>query len=111
MRIITCFIPATSGTVKVVRPGKHPNDLEVRKKIGYLPENNPLYSDMKVREYLRFAGEIRGQIRGARLSSRIDEMFQVCGLTKMATARPENFQKGSVSASGLPRQCSTTPTF
>jgi ABC-2 type transport system ATP-binding protein len=66
MRIITCFIPATSGSVNVCGLDTVQNDLEVRKKIGYLPENNPLYHDMTVMEYLKFVGEIRG-LRGAKL--------------------------------------------
>ena len=57
MRIITCFIPATSGSVKVCGLDTVQNDLEVRKKIGYLPENNPLYNDMTVIEYLKFVGK------------------------------------------------------
>jgi ABC-2 type transport system ATP-binding protein len=100
MRIITCFIPATSGTVRVNGLDNILSDLEVRKKIGYLPENNPLYNDMKVDEYLKFAGEIRG-IRGARLSSRIDEMYQVCGLTKMAKRQTGKLSKGFRQRVGL----------
>ena len=84
MRIITCYIPASSGTIKVSGMDTVENDLEVRKKIGYLPESTPLYNDMLVKDYLQFVGEIRG-MRGRALSSRIDEMFHVCGLTKMAT--------------------------
>jgi ABC-2 type transport system ATP-binding protein len=100
MRIITCFIPATIGTVKVCGLDNKTNDLEVRKKIGYLPENNPLYTDMKVIEYLKFAGEIRG-LKGARLKSRLDEMFQVCGLTKMADRQTGKLSKGFRQRVGL----------
>jgi ABC-2 type transport system ATP-binding protein len=100
MRIITCFIPATNGTVKVCGLDNKTNDLEVRKKIGYLPENNPLYTDMKVIEYLKFAGEIRG-LKGARLKSRLDEMFQVCGLTKMADRQTGKLSKGFRQRVGL----------
>jgi ABC-2 type transport system ATP-binding protein len=100
MRIITCFIPATNGTVKVCGLDNTTNDLEVRKKIGYLPENNPLYTDMKVIEYLKFAGEIRG-LKGAKLKSRLDEMFQVCGLTKMADRQTGKLSKGFRQRVGL----------
>jgi ABC-2 type transport system ATP-binding protein len=100
MRIITCFIPATSGTVKVCGLENTTNDLEVRKKIGYLPENNPLYTDMKVIEYLKFVGEIRG-LKGTKLSSRIDEMFQVCGLVKMADRQTGKLSKGFRQRVGL----------
>jgi ABC-2 type transport system ATP-binding protein len=100
MRIITCFIPATSGSVKVSGLENTTNDLEVRKKIGYLPENNPLYTDMKVNEYLRFVGEIRG-LKGSKLSSRLDEMFQVCGLAKMADRQTGKLSKGFRQRVGL----------
>jgi ABC-2 type transport system ATP-binding protein len=100
MRIITCFIPASSGAVKVCGMDTVEHDLEVRKRIGYLPENNPLYFDMTVREYLRFAGEIRGQT-GTRLSNRISEMFQVCGLTKMENRQIGKLSKGFKQRVGL----------
>jgi ABC-2 type transport system ATP-binding protein len=100
MRIITCFIPATSGTVKVGGLDTIEYDLEVRKKIGYLPESTPLYNDMLVNEYLKFTGEIRG-LRGGKLSSRIDDMFQVCGLTKMATRQIGHLSKGYRQRVGL----------
>ena len=100
MRIITCFIPASSGTVKVNGLDTVDQDLEVRKKIGYLPESTPLYNDMLVKEYLQFTGEIRG-LRGGKLSSRIDDMFQVCGLTKMAGRQIGNLSKGYRQRVGL----------
>jgi len=100
MRIITCFIPASSGTVKVNGLDTVDQNLEVRKKIGYLPESTPLYNDMLVKEYLKFTGEIRG-LRGGKLSSRIDEMFQVCGLTKMAGRQIGNLSKGFRQRVGL----------
>jgi ABC-2 type transport system ATP-binding protein len=100
MRIITCFIPASSGTVKVSGMDTVQNDLEVRKRIGYLPENNPLYLDMTVDEYLKFAGEIRG-LKGAQLTNRINEMFQVCGLAKMANRQIGKLSKGYKQRVGL----------
>jgi ABC-2 type transport system ATP-binding protein len=100
MRIITCFIPASSGTVKVSGIDTRQNDLEVRKRIGYLPENNPLYLDMLVDEYLKFVGEIRG-LSGGGLRNRIDEMFQVCGLAKMAKRQIGKLSKGYKQRVGL----------
>jgi ABC-2 type transport system ATP-binding protein len=100
MRIITCYIPASSGTIKVSGMDTVENDLEVRKKIGYLPESTPLYNDMLVKDYLQFVGEIRG-MRGRALSSRIDEMFHVCGLTKMTTRPIGNLSKGFRQRVGL----------
>jgi ABC-2 type transport system ATP-binding protein len=100
MRIITCFIPASSGSVKVCGLDTVEQDLDVRKKIGYLPENNPLYLDMMVVEYLKFVGEIRG-LRGTNLTSRIDEMLHVCGLTKMTKRQIGKLSKGYKQRVGL----------
>jgi ABC-2 type transport system ATP-binding protein len=100
MRIVTCFIPATKGSVKVAGMDTTSNDLAIRKKLGYLPENNPLYNDMLVVEYLRFVGELRGLI-GSRLESRIKKMFQVCGLTAMANRQIGKLSKGYRQRVGL----------
>lgn len=64
MKIITGFISATSGTVKVAGMDVVEHSLEVRRKIGYLPENAPLYPDMTVREYLEFVASLRGISKG-----------------------------------------------
>lgn len=100
MRIVTCFIPATAGGVKVAGIDTTADDLAIRKKLGYLPENNPLYGDMLVSEYLKFVGELRG-LSGSRLNSRIDEMFQVCGLTTMADRQIAKLSKGYRQRVGL----------
>lgn len=77
MKIITGFIPSTSGEVKVCGIPVDIDSLETRKKIGYLPENNPLYLDMYVREYLEFVGKI---YHVPNLKKRVDEMIQQVGL-------------------------------
>jgi ABC-2 type transport system ATP-binding protein len=100
MRIITCFIPPTSGSVLVDGLNTADQDLAVRRKIGYLPESTPLYGDMTVKEYLTFAGQIRG-LKGAALKSRMDEMFSVCALTKMADRQIGKLSKGYRQRVGL----------
>lgn len=100
MRIITCFIPASSGSVKIDGLDTSAGSLDLRRKIGYLPESTPLYNDMNVEEYLSFVGEIRG-IKGARLKSRIEEMFSVCGLSKMAKRQIGKLSKGYRQRVGL----------
>lgn len=100
MRMITCYMPPTSGSVRVDGLDPVANGLEVRKKIGYLPENNPLYNEMTVREYLSFVGEIRG-IKGAKLNSRIDDMYNVCGLSKMSSRQLGHLSKGYRQRVGL----------
>src|SRR5512138_3660080 len=54
MRILSCFLPATSGTVRVAGLDVFRDSREVRRRIGFMPENNPLYPEMRVREYLKF---------------------------------------------------------
>jgi len=60
MRILTTFLPATSGTAKVAGFDVHEESMQVRKRIGYLPESPPLYHDMRVRDYLDFVAKIKG---------------------------------------------------
>jgi len=100
MRVVTCYIPATSGSVCVDGLDTVEQSLEVRKRIGYLPENNPLYNDMTVTEYLNFVGEVRG-IKGQKLASRIDQLFNECGLIKMENRQIGKLSKGYRQRTGL----------
>jgi ABC-2 type transport system ATP-binding protein len=77
MKIISCFIPPSSGKVLVCGMDISQQSLEVRKKVGYLPEGNPLYLDMYVREYLEMVG---GIYRLKNISSRIKELIGITGL-------------------------------
>lgn len=77
MKIITGFIPASEGEVKVCGMPVDVDSLETRKKIGYLPEHNPLYLDMYVKEYLEFVGNIY-KIKNVR--QRVEEMVKAVGL-------------------------------
>ncbi len=76
MRILTGFIPASSGRVHVAGLDVFENSLEVRKRVGYMPENNPLYTDMRVSEYLRFRAKLKGLPRAERLE-RIPEIMEL----------------------------------
>jgi len=82
MRIITGFISPTSGTVEVAGINAVDNSLEVRKKLGYLPENNPLYTDMLTSEYINFVADIR-QIKKDKKKARITEIASVCGISEV----------------------------
>ncbi len=79
MKIITCFIPPTKGTVSVEGYDIWEQSMEVRRLVGYLPEHNPLYLDMYVKEYLGFVGGIH-HLKGQELNKRIDEMIEMTGL-------------------------------
>lgn len=78
MKIISCYIPQTEGTVKVCGYDVMDQSMEVRSRLGYLPENNPLYPEMYVREYLEFMGGIH---KIPSIKSRVDEMLEQVGLT------------------------------
>ena len=74
MRILACFLPASSGTAKVAGFDVFRESMEVRKRIGYLPENVPLYTDMRVAPYLDFVAEMKGVPRAARKKVVADAM-------------------------------------
>ena len=80
MKIITCFIPPTEGSVTVEGFDIWEQSMEVRKRVGYLPEHNPLYLDMYVKEYLGFVAGIH-HITGQEANKRIDEMIEMTGLS------------------------------
>ncbi|GJQ20869.1 MAG: multidrug ABC transporter ATP-binding protein [Bacteroidia bacterium] len=79
MKIVTCYMPQSSGTVEVDGLDTRTSSHEVRRKIGYLPELNPLYLDMNVLEYLEYCARLHG-LRSDRLRQRQREMIDVCGL-------------------------------
>jgi len=79
MRIITCYMLPSSGTVEVDNFDVHDDSLKIREKIGYLPEHAPLYMDMNVVDYLRYIAELRN-IPKTRQKDRIHQMIEVCGL-------------------------------
>jgi len=81
MRILACFYPPTSGSVRVAGYDTFAHSLDVRAAIGYLPETVPLYEELTVREYLRFHGRIRA-MSGKPLYTRILEVLDYCGLVK-----------------------------
>lgn len=93
MRILTCFFPASSGTARVAGFDVFAQSLEVRKRVGYLPENVPLYGDMTPRSYLRFAAELKGVPRRER-KKHVEEIIETCGVKEMAGKLIQNLSKG-----------------
>ncbi|HEY4613094.1 MAG TPA: ATP-binding cassette domain-containing protein [Bacteroidota bacterium] len=79
MKIVTCYMPPSAGTVEVDGYNIFDHSMEVRRKIGYLPEMNPLYMDMNVVEYLDYAARLHGMGTDT-LAQRRKEMVEVCGL-------------------------------
>ncbi|MBI3247600.1 MAG: ABC transporter ATP-binding protein [Deltaproteobacteria bacterium] len=100
MRIITGFLPATSGTVKVAGFDIFDDSFEVRKRIGYLPETPPLYNDMTVTAYLRFVARIKGMSRGE-ISAALDRVLARCGLGQVANRVAGQLSKGYRQRVGL----------
>ena len=93
MRVLSCFLPATSGTVRVAGFDVFTQADEVRRRIGYMPENNPLYTDMRVREYLKFRARLKG-LRRRQSRERVDTVTEQCGLTDVSKRIIGTLSKG-----------------
>ena len=100
MKIVTTFLAPDGGSVQVdgIDVLEHP--LEVRRRIGYLPENVPLYLDMNIHEYLTFVGRARG-LEGARLRERLDWCVEACGLRTEYRKNIGELSKGYKQRTGL----------
>jgi ABC-2 type transport system ATP-binding protein len=99
MKMITGYIPATEGTAKVCGFDIQKDPMEVRRRVGYLPEANPLYYDMYVREYLGFSASIHRL--GKESKSKIEEMINLTGLGKEAHKKIGMLSKGYKQRVGL----------
>lgn len=99
MKIITCFIPPTSGEVSVHGFDIREQSLEVRKKVGYLPENNPLYTEMYIKEYLGFVAGIHHL--GKSSAKRVAEMMDITGLMPEKSKKIGALSKGYRQRVGL----------
>src|SRR5688572_27599650 len=100
MRVLTCFLPPTAGTAEVAGHDVIRQPMEVKKRIGYLPETPPLYPDMEVDEYLQFAGSLKG-LRGADLSKRVDEVMGRCSVGDVRKKLIAKLSKGYRQRVGL----------
>ena len=98
MKILTCFLPPTEGEAFICGHSIYDDTLAVRRHIGYLPELNPLYPDMYVREYLRFAAGLSGLKNRA---EKADEMIELTGLTPEAHKKIGQLSKGYRQRVGL----------
>jgi ABC-2 type transport system ATP-binding protein len=100
MRILSCFTPATSGSARVAGLDVYADADEVRRRIGYMPENNPLHPDMRVREYLKFRARLKGLGR-RRSRERVDAVMAQCGLTDVGRRIIGQLSKGYKQRVGL----------
>ena len=99
MKIITGFISQTSGSVNINSTDTELDPIAVRKQIGYLPENNPLYTDMYIKEYLEYTGRMYNL--GKKLKNRVDEIIRQTGLTPEIRKKIGALSKGYKQRVGL----------
>lgn len=100
MKIITCFMPPTDGQVLIDDLDAQEHSLEVRRKIGYLPENNPLYTDMNVLDYLTFVQRLRA-VPASEHAPRSRRMVELCGLGDVVRKDIGELSKGYRQRVGL----------
>ncbi|MBI5914349.1 MAG: gliding motility-associated ABC transporter ATP-binding subunit GldA [Bacteroidetes bacterium] len=98
MKILTCFIPQTEGKAEVCGFDVETDSMEVRRRIGYLPENNPLYKDMYVREYLGFVARLH---KVPNVNQRVAEMVELTGLGREQHKLISSLSKGYRQRVGL----------
>ncbi|CAG0962067.1 MAG: gliding motility-associated ABC transporter ATP-binding subunit GldA [Bacteroidetes bacterium] len=98
MKIITCYIPQSSGRVNVCGFDVETQSIDVRKNVGYLPENNPLYYDMYVKEYLEFIAGIHNVLQ---IKQRVAEMIETIGLSVEQKKKIGQLSKGYKQRVGL----------
>ena len=100
MRMLTCFLPASAGSATVAGFDVLEEPLEVKKRIGYLPETPPIYPEMETAEYLKFVGQLKG-LSGADLRKRIDYVCERCAVADVKTKLLGKLSKGYRQRVGL----------
>lgn len=100
LRMLTGYLPPTSGTASIAGYDIFKDSVKARQQIGYMPENVPLYDDMRVREYLKFRANIKG-LKGGAARENITEIIETCGLTHMRKRMIKTLSKGYRQRVGL----------
>ena len=100
LRMLTVYIPPTSGTASIGGHDVFSESIKARQKIGYMPENVPLYDDMRVREYLRFRAQLKG-LRGQKARQGVSEAIELCGLKQIKRQMISSLSKGYKQRVGL----------
>ncbi len=108
MRILSCFMPATGGSARVAGYDVFRESMEVRRRIGYLPENVPLYTDMRVAPYLDFVAEVKGVPRSAR-KKRVADVMDRCLIADVQHRLIRNLSKGYRQRVGLAQAIVSDP--
>lgn len=100
MRMLTGYLPSTSGTIRIAGLEMPGDSVEIRRRIGYMPENVPLYPEMRVQEYLSYRAELKG-VRRRDLRTRTDLAMQKCALTEVRNKIIGTLSKGFRQRVGL----------
>jgi ABC-2 type transport system ATP-binding protein len=100
MRILSSFMPATSGYASVAGFDVFSESIEARRRLGYMPENVPLYAEMRVSEYLRYRASIKG-LFGRRIRERVGAVVEMCSLEDKKDAVIRTLSKGYKQRVGL----------
>jgi ABC-2 type transport system ATP-binding protein len=108
MRILTCFMPSSEGTARVAGYDVFDQSIEVRKRIGYLPENPPLYPEMSVESYLNFVAAIKGAKSNQR-KSQVSDALEKCGLGDVRGRIIGKLSKGYKQRVGLAQALLNNP--
>lgn len=108
MRILTCYMPATAGTARVAGFDVFDESIEVRKRIGYLPESPPLYPEMTVESYLHFVAKIKGTLSSKR-RSHVDDIMQKCSIGDVRNRIIGKLSKGYKQRVGLAQALLNNP--
>jgi ABC-2 type transport system ATP-binding protein len=108
MKMLTGFLPPTGGTVKVAGHDVFEEPLEVKRRVGYLPESPPLYLEMTVAGYLKFVARIKG-VKGRSLAGEVDRVAQKTGLTDVMDRLIHNLSKGFKQRVGIAQALLNSP--
>jgi ABC-2 type transport system ATP-binding protein len=100
MRMLAAYLPPTSGTARVAGYDVFTQSLQAREHIGYMPENVPLYPEMRVREYLKYRAALKG-VKSRRIRERLMDVLDLCSLTDVAHKLIGNLSKGYRQRVGL----------
>lgn len=108
MRVLAGYMPATSGTARIAGFDVATDPIEVKRRVGYLPENVPLYPEMTVRGFLRYAASVKAVARD-RIGAEIDRVLEHCGLADMGRRTIRNLSKGYRQRVGLAQALLNSP--
>lgn len=100
MRVLTGYLPASSGRASIAGFDVFEQSLEARKRLGYLPENTPLYTDMRVGEYLKYRANLKG-VSGGKVRERVGDVLELCNLRDRERSLIGSLSKGYRQRVGL----------